>query len=322
MITVKDFPALTDDLQGIFNEVAKTKVADMKGNKVFNVFDTKRRTFDHLILHGIGGIKEVTPGQDLPNIVGEEGDSITWTQRYFGGIASVTKAMRKFDLHNQIDSIVRSLTVDAFDKIDQSLADVLLHGFSASSYTDVYGATTAAVGPDAFALFYTAHSNNLNTDTFSNIITSNPVLSRAAIITARKQAMTHKDPNGHKRPVNLDTLIVAPSNEDLAERIILSDLIPGSANNDKNTLKGKIKRIIVWERLEENSAGTDTSAYWFMYDSSLVGETLQCLFAERPSLDAPDQIYKNKNWDYSLDFFYTTGIGYAAYIFGSNASGS
>jgi len=322
MITVKDFPALTDDLQGIFNEVAKTKVADMKGNKVFNVFDTKRRTFDHLILHGIGGIKEVTPGQDLPNIVGEEGDSITWTQRYFGGIASVTKAMRKFDLHNQIDSIVRSLTVDAFDKIDQSLADVLLHGFSASSYTDVYGATTAAVGPDAFALFYTAHSNNLNTDTFSNIITSNPVLSRAAIITARKQAMTHKDPNGHNRPINLDTLVVAPSNEDLAERIILSDLIPGSANNDKNTLKGKIKRIIVWERLEENSAGTDTSAYWFMYDSSLVGETLQCLFAERPSLDAPDQIYKNKNWDYSLDFFYTTGIGYAAYIFGSNASGS
>lgn len=322
MITVKDFPALTDDLQGIFNEVAKTKVAEMKGNKIFNVFDTKRRTFDHLILHGVDGIKEVTPGQDLPNIQGEEGDSITWTQRYFGGIASVTKEMRKFDLHNQIESIVRSLAVDAFDKIDQSLADVLLHGFSSSSYTDVYGATTAATGPDAFALFYTAHSNNLNSDTFSNVITSNPALSRAAIITARAQGMTHKDPNGHKRPINLDTLVVAPSNEDLAERIVLSELIPGSANNDRNTLKGKIKRIIVWERLEENSAGTDTSAYWFMYDSSLVGESLQALFAERPSLDAPDQVYKNKNWDYSLDFFYTTGIGYPAYIFGSDASGS
>jgi len=321
-ITIKDFPALTDDLQGIFNEVAKTKVAEMKGNKIFNIFDTKRRTFDHLILHGIDGIKEVTPGQDLPNILGEEGDSITWTQRYFGGIASITKAMRKFDLHNQIESIVKSLAVDAFDKIDQSLADVLLRGFSATSYADVYGSTTAAVGPDGLALFTTLHSNNLNSDVFSNVITSNPVLSRAAIITARKQGMTHKDPNGHKRPINLDTLVVAPSNEDLAERIVLSDLIPGSANNDKNTLKGKIKQIIVWERLEERSDGTDTSAYWFMYDSSLVGETLQCLFAERPGLDAPDQIYKNKNWDYSLDFFYTTGIGYPAYIFGSNASGS
>jgi len=322
MITVKDFPALTDDLQSIFNEIAKTKVAEMKGNKIFNIFDTKRRSFDHLILHGVDGIQEVTPGQDLPNISAEEGDSITWTQRYFGGIASVTKEMRKFDLYNQIESVVKSLTVDAFDKIDQSLADVILHGFSASSYTDVYGSTTPAVGPDGLALFYTDHTNNLNSDTFSNVITSNPTLSRAAIVTARKQAMTHKDPNGHSRPVNLDTLVVAPSNEDLAERIVLSDLIPGSANNDRNTLKGKIKKIIVWERLEENSAGTDTSAYWFMFDSSLVGESLNCLFAERPALDAPEQVYKNKNWDWSLDFFYTLGIGYAAYIFGSDASGS
>lgn len=324
-ITTEDFPALTDDLQSIFNEVARTKVAEMKGNKVFNVFDTNRRTFDHLILHGVDGIQEVTPGQDLPNILSEEGDSITWTQRYFGGIASITKAMRKFDLHNQIESIIRSLSVDAFDKVDQSFADVLLRGFSASSYTDVYGATVSAVGPDALALFSASHSNNLNSNVFSNIITDatvNPTLSRPAIVAARRQGKVHKDPNGHKRPINLDVLVVSPSNEDLAERIILSELIDGSANNDKNTLKGKIKEIIVWERLEERSDGTDTSEYWFMYDSSLVGETLNALFAERPGLDAPDQVYKNKNWEYSLDFFYTLGLGYPAYIFGSNATGA
>ncbi len=321
-IVVSDFPSLTDDLQSIYNEVAKTKVAAMKGKKIFDVRDTKRRTFDHLILHGMEGIKEVTPGQDLPNILSEEGDTITWTQRYFGGIASITKAMRKFDLYNQIESLVRSLAVDSFDKIDQSFADVILHGFSASSYTDVYGSTTAAVGPDGLALFHTGHTNPLTTNTFANIITSNPVLSRAAIITARVQAATYKDPNDINRPVNLDTLIYAPSNADLAERIVLSDLIPGSANNDKNTLKGKIKNMIEWERLETRSDGTDTSAYWFMADSTRVGETLQALFAERPSLDAPDQVYVNKNWEYSLDYFYTIGIGYAAYLYGSSAAGS
>jgi len=68
--------------------VAKTKVAEMKGNKIFNVFDTKRRTFDHLLLHGLAGVQEVTPGQDLPNIAGVEGDTATWTQRYFGKIKS------------------------------------------------------------------------------------------------------------------------------------------------------------------------------------------------------------------------------------------
>jgi len=323
-ITVKDFSALTDDLQSIFNETAKTKVADMKGNRVFRVYDTQRRTFDHLILHGMSGIKEVTPGQDLPNITTEQGDSATWTQRYFGGIASITKEMRKFDLHNQIEAVVKSLTTDAFDKIDQSLADVLLYGF-ATTYTDVYGKSVTATGPDAVALFSASHSNNLNSNVFSNIITDatvNPVLSRSAIVKARKQGLVHKDPNGMVRPINLDTLVVAPSNEDLAERILNSTLIPGSANNDVNSLKGKVKNLIVWERLEARSDGTDTSAYWFMFDSSLVGESLNCLFAERPSLDAPDQVYSNKNWDYSLDFFYTLGLGYPAYVFASNATGA
>ncbi len=323
-ITTADFASLTDDLQSIFNEVAKTKVAEMKGNKVFNVFDTNRRTFDHLILHGLSGIKEVTPGQDLPNILSEEGDSITWTQRYFGGIASITKAMRLFDLHNQMETLVRSLTIDAFDKVDQSLADVLLYGF-ATTYTDVYGSTVSAVGPDAVALFSASHSNNLNSNVFSNIITDNtvnPVLSRSAIVAARKQGLTHKDPNGIVRPVNLDTLIVSPSNEDLAERILYSPNMSGNAQNDINPLKGKIKNLIVWERLETRSDGTDTSAYWFMIDSAQIGETLNCLFAERPSLDAPDQVYANKNWEYSCDFFYTLGLGYPAYIFGSNATGA
>ena len=320
-ITAKDFPRLTDDLQSIFNEESRTKIADMKGNQIFNVFDTNRLSFDHLILHGVEGIREVTPGQDLPRVSAEEGDNITWTQRYFGAIAPITKKMRKFDLHNQMETIVKSLATDAFDKVDQSFADALLYGW-ATSYSDVYGKTVSSVGPDGVELFTTLHSNNLNSNVFSNVITSNPVLSRAAIITARTQGKTHKDPNGHKRPINLDVLVVAPSNEDLAERIVLSELIDGSANNDKNTLKGKIKKIIVWERLEERSDGTDTSAYWFMFDSSKIDETLQALFSERPSLDAPEQVYANKNWEYSCDFFYTIGLGYAPYIFGSNAGGS
>jgi hypothetical protein len=321
MITKEDFPALTDDLQTIFNEVAKTKVAEMKGNKIFNVFDTNRLTFDHLILHGMKGIAEVVPGQDLPRITSEQGDTITWTQRYFGAIAPVTKQMRKFDLFNQIETLIKSLPDDAFNKVDQSLADALLYGWS-TTYTDVYGKSVSGAGPDALALFSTVHSNNLNTTTFANVITANPVLSRAAIVAARKQGLIHQDPNGIIRPINLDTLVVAPSNEDLAERILLSTSMSGTANNDVNPLKGKIKNIIVWERLETRSDGTDTSAYWFMIDSSKVGETLNCLFSERPSLDAPEEVYENKNWEYSLDFFYALGIGYPAYIFGSNAGGS
>jgi hypothetical protein len=321
-ILTSDFASLTDDLQDIFNEVAQTNVAEMVGNKIFRVQDTDRRTYDHLILHGLDGVQKVAQGADLPSATIVEGDLITWTQARYGALVSVTKDMRLFDLYDQIESVVRSISDDAFYKIDQSMADVLLYGFSASNYSDVYGSSVSATGPDGLALFSASHSNNINSNTFSNIITYvtvNPVLSREAVVAARKQGRVHKDPTGHSRPVVLDVLLVAPSKEDEAIRTIESSQISGSFENDINPLKGKVK-VVCWEKLETRSDGTDTSAYWFMYDSRKVGESLRALFRERPTLDAPEQVYKNKNWDYSLDFYYTLGRGYPAYIFGSNAT--
>jgi hypothetical protein len=323
-ILTTDFQSLTDDLQSIFNEVASNKVSANVGFNVFNVFDTERLTYDHLVLHGVSGIKRVAEGQDLPKLTSQEGDSVTWTQEYFGAIASVTKKMRKFDLHNQIDGVVRSITEDAFDKVDQSLADFLIHGWS-TSFTDVYGGVVSAVGPDGLEIFSAIHSNPLNSRTYSNIISdgtnTNPPLSRQAIVYMISQGKKHKDPNNLVRPVMYDTLIIGPDLEDLADRICNSEYLPGSANNDKNPLKGKIK-IVVWPRLATAADGTDGTAYWFMADSKGINETLQCLFSERPSLDAPEQVYANKNWDYSLDFFYTIGIGYQAYIAGSKGDKS
>lgn len=324
-ILTTDFSALTDDLQSIFNEVAKTSTAELVGNKIFSVKDTDRKTYDHLILHGMDVIRKVAEGADLPSSTIVQGDTITYTQSRYGGIVSVTKDMRKFDLYDQIDSIVRSATEDAFYKIDQSMADVLLYGFSASNYTDVYGASVSAVGPDALALFSASHSNNINSNVFRNLIyysTVNPALSREAVVDTIRRGRIHKDPTGHSRPVKLDVLLVAPSKEDEALRIINTEKLPGEFINDTNMyLNGKV-RVQVWEKLETRSDGTDTSAYWFMYDSKKVGESLKALFAERPSLDAPEQVYKNKNWDYSIDFYYAIGRGYPAYIWGSNGTGA
>ena len=322
MITTNDFPALTDDLQEIFNEGAKRKISENMGFKVFEVLDTDRRTFDHLVLHGVSGIQEVTPGQDLPSITTEEGDTITWTQRYFGAVANVTKAMRKFDLHEQIDDVARTLVDDAFDKVDQSFADYLSQGASAS-HVDVYGKTISTVGPDGLQLFHALHTNPITGNTYTNIISDgtndNPKLTREAIVYQRSLGKLMKDPNGIIRPVNYDLLIVSPGDEDLAERLIGSEFLPGSANNDKNPLYKKMK-IIVWPRLAAAADGTDTSAYWYLADSTGVKKTLKSKFAERPTLDPPDVVYRSKNWGFSCDFFYTNGIGYQQYITQSDAT--
>lgn len=324
-ITVEDFPSLTHDLQSIFNEVAKRKVAESKGMQIFDSFNTDRRTYNHLILHGSSGIKKVTPGEDLPRIHTREGDKISYTQSYYGGSMAVTKEMRLFELYNEMETLIKSLAQDSFDLVDQSMADRLIHGFD-TYYRDPYNETVGNLGPDGESLFSASHTNPVTSETFSNLCreggTYNPPLSRQAIVDTRKSARVHKDPNGIIRPINLDTLIVPPELEDLAERLIGSEYLPGSANNDKNPLYGKIKKVVVWERLQTASDGTDGSESWFLADSKSVSESLKAIFAERPSLDAPEQVYLNKNWEYTLDYFYVLGNGYPAYIFGSDASGT
>jgi hypothetical protein len=323
-ITVQDFPSLTDDIQSWFNEASSVSVAEMVGDQIFEVRETGRRTHDHLVLHGIGGIEEVTPGQDLPRVTSEEGDSITYTQRYFGAIGAVTKEMRMFDMYDEIENLVKTLAQDAFDKIDQSYADVLTNGWS-TSYTDVYGKTVSGVGTDGLALFSASHTNNLNANTFSNLLvdssnTVDPALSRDAIVASRARALTYKDPNNLNRKITLDTLIVSADKEDEANRIIFSGGVQGTPNVDTNPLRGWIRRVLVWSRVDTRSDGTDTSGYWFMADSRKVGETLKSKFAERPSMDAPEQVYSNKDWEWSIDFFYTCGLGFPAYIRGSRGT--
>jgi len=232
--------------------------------------------------------------------------------------------MRMFDLHDQIESVVRSVSQEAFDKVDQSLADVLIHGQD-TSFTDVYGETgVSALCPDSKELFDDAHDSPSGSTTFDNVITDgtnqNPLLSRDAIAYMRRIGLTSKDPNGLIRPINYDTLIVPPALEDLALRIVNTERMPGSSNWDINPVNKWIKNVIVWPRVQMASDTTDASAYWYLFDSSKMKDVLQAKFAERPTLDAPEQVYKNKNWEYSIDFYYTIGRGYPYGVAGSDGA--
>lgn len=322
-LTVQDYASLTDDLQEVFDETAESSVAEMKMPSIFQVRDIVRRTYDMTIRHGLAGVAKVTPGQELPTVSGNEGDSITFTQAYYGAKCSITKEMRLFDLYDQMEDEVRSIIDDAFQKVEQSMADVLGFGWS-TSYSDVYSASQTSTGPDGLALFSTVHTNNTNADTYRNQIkddssTENPALSRAAIVQARADAMGYVAPTGVIRPTRLDTLIVSPTKEDLAFRIVNSSGVATTPNVDDNPLRGNIK-IIVAPHLTTRTGGTNTSAYWYMADSKKVGNSLRAIFAQRPQLGAAENVTETQNWLYPIDFFYTLGRGYQQYIWGSNAS--
>lgn len=325
MLTTADYENLTQKLNEVFNESASVQVEEWVGKQIFDVVDTDWKVFDYAVIHGTGGFARVAEGSDLPSVTSNEGDSAAWTQKRYGERIVVTKDMRKFDRYDQMQEAVQSAVDEAFNKIDQSMAEVLLNGFSGTTYTDVFGDTVSNTAVDGVVLFSASHTNNINSDTFRNLIrnssgTANPALARDPIVKARSDARTYKDPNGVNRPVVLDTLIVSAENEDLAERLLFSTNLPGGPDNDINPIKGKVKTLISWAKLDLRNDGTDTSAYWFMADSRKVKKTLKSPFAQRPEMGPGENITESGNWQYPLDAYYTIGIGYPAYVFGSTGA--
>lgn len=323
--TTADYPKLTQKLNEVFNESAGMEAEGWMGQQIFDVLDTDWKTYDYLVMHGAGNLSRVAEGAELPTTSSNEGDSAAFTQKRYGEKVSITKDMRMFDRYDQMEEAVQSVTEEAFQKIDQSMADVLLNGFAGTTYTDVFGDTVSNLAVDGVVLFSASHTNNINARTFRNLIrnaagTANPALARDPMVKARSDARTYRDPNNVNRPVILDTLVVSAANEDLAERLIYSVQLPGGPDNDVNPIKGKVKNLIVWSKLDTRSDGTDTSAYWFMTDSRRVKRQMKAPFAQKPMMHEAENVTETQNWLYPLDAYYALGLGYPSAIYGATGA--
>lgn len=326
MISTADFTTLTQKLNEWFNEAASLNVEAWVGQQLFDVGETNWQVYNGLILNGAAKFDRVAEGAQLPAGTIAEGDSMSITQKRHGGRIIVTKDMRMFDRYDQIQEIVTDNTEFAFDRIDQSQADLMLNGFAGTSYTDIFGYTQSNVTPDGVVFFSASHTNNQNSGTARNLIrnaagTANPALDRAAIVKARTDGRINRDPNSANRPVVLDRLIVSATNEDLATRIVFSSGVQGTPNVDLNPLKGKVTNILTWSRLDtRGSDSTDTSAYWFMASSTKSKKTLKSPFAQKPMLYAPELISDSRSWEYDLDAYYTLGLLYPFFVWGSTGA--
>jgi hypothetical protein len=325
MISTSDFTTLTVKLNEWFNEAAGLAVESWIGKDLFDVGETNWQVYNGLILNGAAKFDRVAEGGQLPAGQIGEGDNMSITQKRHGGRFVVTKDMRMFDRYDQIEEIVKDNTEYAFDRIDQSQADLLLNGFTSTSYTDLFGFSQSNTTPDGVVFFSASHTNNQNANTARNLIrnaagTANPALDRAAIVTARKDGRINRDPNSANRPVVLDRLIVSATNEDLAERVVYSSGPAGTPNVDINPLKGKVNNILVWSRCDTSGQGTDTSAYWFMAASTKSKKTLKSPFAQKPMMYPPELISDSRNWEYDLDAYYTMGLLYPFFVWGSTGA--
>jgi len=328
VLKTSDYRNLTDHLK-VIDEVFNDAMADALNRSMYeDIVGVEMNQFrnDTIQLnHGLGGVEFIPENTDYPEATGQEGDFISFKKQKYGANVIYTFENRIYDEYNAVVENVESIVDSGISKIDQSFADILNKGHSAAAYTDVYGQSITPVGPDGLALFTAAHTNGTTASTFSNLctdgISNNPVLSRAAIVATRNLARNYKDPQGVSRAVYLNKLLVSPDLEDQAIRIVGSDYINGSANNDINPLKGRIE-VMAWEKLTTAGDGADTADKWYFFEDEKVKRTLKGYFSVMPQLAAPQEFDPNKNWNYLFHFLYSRGFSRAPYIYGSDASGS
>lgn len=314
---------LNGKLTRIYDEYAKRRVTGDVGMKVFKVEDDTNYASSYQLVGTMGGTQKVAEGQDFPETTTAQGYKKIVTQNHYANSFRITKDHRVFinQRRKEVRNLPKNMTRDAFNKIDQSFADVLNNGRS-TSYTDVYGTLVDATTPDGVALFSDSHKVTATGLTQGNIIwdggatsvgTVNPALSRAALVAAKTMARKAKDSSGIMSEIMVNTLLVSADDEDLALRICKSQYIQGSPNNDVNpdqTVGGF--NVVVRSRL--------TKGYWFTYDSEMVGETLFSGFAQKPTMEAPFQYPKNQDWLYTMDFYYYIQLGNASFIYGSKGT--
>lgn len=296
------------------------EMAQVDFDRIFMVKDTQNRRTTEKLTHGISGITKVWENQDYPEVSGEEGTSISWTQGKYGADLIVTEDVRLYDEYDILNDEIDSLSEDMKNKIQKAHYDVLNNGWS-TSYSNVFTETVTAIWPDGLPLFSSVHHKHTGVGagggTFSNIITdgtyTNPVPSFTALDKARQTGLLFTDTHNVQRPINFDTVICWPDLETLFQRIINSDQMYGTGNNDINPLKGRFKIIV------SPYIGTGK---WFVADSNKVGKTLKSHFRTRPMVKPPKEFEPNDNWHYVFKTRFAYGFSYSPYILGSKGDNS
>ena len=313
-------------LTNIFDERAKRRVLADIGFSIFGSETTNLRTQRFQALVAGGDIKPIAEGQDFPESTIQQGYYKTYTQNHLAGGITITKDHYMFfsERYAEIMAMPQNLVRTAFDRIDQSICDVI-NNCDSTSYTNVFGQTEDNTTPDGVAFASDSHKVGASSlYTFGNIIydggvtgtgTKNPALSRAALIGARVMGDNFKDSNGVRSPITFNKLVVSSKDYDLALQLVKSEYVAGSTNAGENGTNESLNDLTVVKRPRL------TSGYWLLTNED-AGEAIKPSFAQKPQLGAPVVIPKSLSRWSPMDLYYVIKRMDASRVFVSKGTNS
>ena len=176
---------------------------------------------------------------------------------------------------------------------------------------------------DGKALFATDHpGKKTGVAVQSNVFTNDFGANSTMLYTLANKGRNFKNQSGNVMGYTFDTIVIpgnAPALEDLIKRIIHSDQIVGSNNNDINTQKNGWK-LIVDHRWEN----TQTKVPYIIMSSEALKELNAGVFYDRVALDVANEVdNKSRNLEWSGYARWSAGFyDWRAFILGGAQSGT
>lgn len=250
--------------------------------------------------YGLGGFGDWTARADEYDTVAYQkigqGLDRTYTHQAFTSGFIVTRELMDDEQYRQIEKMAGDLARAGRAKVEKDAITPLVNAFSA----DVGGVGASAIY-DGEPLCSASHPLVDSAKLGDNLATG--ALTEANLKLALTKMRATLGEAGDLVVMRPKKLIVSPSLEHTARVILNSSAIPGSPNNDINTLKGMLE-LVVMDYLGSASTGNSaTDDYWFIQGDR---HELNFFWRIRPEFKAMDE----------FDNFTAKYRGYMRYSYG------
>lgn len=278
-------------------------------NQIFTVNSSDKAYEKDTSVSGLGKLAQKAEGDAIVYEAPTNGYPVVYTHLTFGKGEAITYEMYEDDQYNVMKKAPRRLALAKARTREQFGADLFNFGFT-------YGGGGSAFfnGGDGKALFATDHPIKAG-GTQSNMTTMD--LDEDALELAMVTMRATRDNKGELQMVQPDTLVVPPALEKEARILLESQQRTGTANNDINPYKGKLK-LIVWDFLGSAAGGSDTA--WFLIDSSM--DSLNWFNRDDRGLEGPEYDFDTKTAKWSVVARWSAGFSDWRGVFGSKGDNS
>jgi phage major head subunit gpT-like protein len=216
--------------------------------QLFHVNSSSKQDEKDSAVSGFGLMQQTSEGGQVDYEDPVQMYDVTYTHLKYTKGFKVSEEMVEDDQYNVINKKPAALARSARRTAENSACGVFNNAFS-----------TSYQGGDAKPLASTSHPRSDGGSSQSNASSTSIALTETNLETARLAMRAQLDDKGMKIQVMANTLLVPPALEKTAHQIVDSSLRSGTADNDLNFYKGKLK-IISWDWLTSSTA-------WFLIDS-------------------------------------------------------